>query len=116
VTDWIKSYGKKRFKQLSDEKAALLGKSINRVTVRDTRTRWGSCSSKGNLSFSWRLMMAPDFVSDYLTAHEVAHLACMNHSAEFWEIVNTLTPYTNEARNWLYHNGNSLHLFGGCKP
>ena len=113
VTDWIKNHGKKRFTHLCEEKAAFLGKSINRVTVRDTKTRWGSCSSKGNLNFSWRLIMAPDFVSDYLAAHEVAHLACMNHSPKFWAIVKTLTPYTNEARNWLYYNGNSLHFFGG---
>ncbi len=116
VTDWIKNHGKKRFTQLSYEKASILGKSINRITVRDTKTRWGSCSSNGNLNFSWRLIMAPDFVSDYLAAHEVAHLAFMNHSSDFWAIVKTLTHSTHEARNWLCHNGNSLHLFGGYKP
>ena len=80
--------------------------------MRDTRTRWGSCSAKGALSFSWRLVMAPPFVLDYLAAHEVAHLKEMNHSPRFWRVVHDLCPHTADAENWLKRHGSELHRFG----
>jgi predicted metal-dependent hydrolase len=88
-----------------------LGSKFNKITLRDTRSRWGSCSSDANLMFSWRLIMAPEDILAYVAAHEVAHLKHMNHSEEFWQTVEYLFgPYKKE-RNWLKQNGSSLHRF-----
>lgn len=89
-----------------------LGIPAKRVTVRDTTSRWGSCSAGGSLSFSWRLILAPPFVLDYLAAHEVAHLKEMNHSHRFWRIVRELCPQTEDAEHWLKRQGTELHKFG----
>ncbi|MEN3929670.1 SprT family zinc-dependent metalloprotease [Microvirga sp. W0021] len=89
-----------------------LGVKARKVALRDTRSRWGSCSSQGGLSFSWRLIMAPSYVLDYLAAHEVAHLLEMNHSQRFWKIVYQICPHTDEAEKWLKKNGASLHRYG----
>ena len=86
-----------------------------RVTIRDTTSRWGSCSAGGSLNFSWRLIMAPAFVLDYLAAHEVAHLAHMNHSNKFWALTKMLSPQTERAEIWLKHHGSGLHRFGSPK-
>ncbi len=91
---------------------AVLGVPARRLTVRDTKSRWGSCSAKGCLSFSWRLILAPPFVLDYLAAHEVAHLKEMNHSHRFWRLVHSLCPRTEEAERWLKRYGTELHRFG----
>ena len=83
-----------------------------RITIRDTRTRWGSCSSKGHLNFSWRLILAPPEILDYVVAHEVAHLIEMNHSGAFWTLVEqSYGPHTR-ARTWLRQNGRQLHAVG----
>jgi predicted metal-dependent hydrolase len=103
---------------LRDIKAAVdchtkkLGVAPRKITLRDTVSRWGSCSSSGSLSFSWRLIMAPHFVLDYLAAHEVAHLLHMNHSAKFWATVARLTADTVRAEAWLKAHGSSLLRFG----
>ncbi|GGK33784.1 M48 family metallopeptidase [Salinarimonas ramus] len=91
---------------------ATIGIPAKRITLRDTRSRWGSCSARGHLSFSWRLILAPAFVLDYLAAHEVAHLKEMNHSARFWRLTERLCPRTDEAEAWLQRNGASLHRWG----
>jgi predicted metal-dependent hydrolase len=91
---------------------AALGVPARRLTVRDTKSRWGSCSAKGCLSFSWRLILAPPAVLDYLAAHEVAHLKEMNHSHRFWRIVHGLCRNTEEAERWLKRHGTELHRFG----
>ncbi len=114
VSDWLKHQAKQRFLELAKEKAATIGKSFKNIKIRDTKTRWGSCSVRGNLNFSWRLIMAPDFVTDYIAAHEVAHLAHMNHSPDFWDTVAQLSPNTKQAKDWLREYGASLHLVGGC--
>jgi predicted metal-dependent hydrolase len=93
-------------------KAAVIGKRVAAVTVRDTRSRWGSCASSGRLSFSWRLILTPEPVFDYVVAHEVAHLREMNHSARFWALVATLTPEVEAPRAWLKANGARLLRFG----
>ena len=80
--------------------------------MRDTRSRWGSCSSHGSLSFSWRLILAPPFVLDYLAVHEVAHLIEMNHSPQFWRLVNGTCSDANRAKLWLDIHGTDLHRFG----
>lgn len=92
--------------------ATRLGKSVNRITLRDTRSRWGSCSPNGNISYSWRLVFAPEQVADYLCAHEVAHLAEMNHSPQFWKIVEDFCPDYKNLRRWLRQNGKSLFQYG----
>jgi predicted metal-dependent hydrolase len=92
--------------------AATLGVSIQRITVKDTKSRWGSCSSTGAISYSWRMIMAPAFVLDYLCAHEVAHRLEMNHSVRFWRIVQKLYPDFERAEAWLKRNGAALHLIG----
>ncbi|MDR1828578.1 MAG: M48 family metallopeptidase, partial [Methylobacteriaceae bacterium] len=79
---------------------ASIGKTARRISVKDTISRWGSCSAGGNLSFSWRLVLAPPFVLDYLAAHEVAHLEEMNHSRQFWSITRRLCPDTGRAEVW----------------
>jgi len=89
--------------------AAKINRPFNRISLRDTRSRWGSCSAEGNLMFSWRLIMAPPIVLDYVAAHEVAHLAEMNHSAAFWDVVKTLMPDYQNHRNWLREHGAKLH-------
>lgn len=90
--------------------AARINKPFNRFTLRDTRSRWGSCSAEGNLMFSWRLIMAPPIVLDYVAAHEVAHLAQMNHSSAFWDVVTGLMPEYQNHRHWLRDNGAKLHM------
>jgi predicted metal-dependent hydrolase len=91
---------------------AAAGVPARKITVRDTKSRWGSCSAKGCLSFSWRLILAPSFVLDYLAAHEVAHLVELNHSRRFWRLLHKLCPHTEEAERWLKGHGTDLHRFG----
>lgn len=91
--------------------AHLLGETYSHITLRDTRSRWGSCSSEGRLMFSWRLIMAPSQVLDYVAAHEVAHLVEMNHSPAYWKIVSKIMPDYNTHRKWLRDNGAMLHSY-----
>ncbi len=91
---------------------AALGIPARKITIRDTKSRWGSCSSNGSLNFSWRLILAPPLVLDYLAAHEVAHLKEMNHSHRFWALTHRLCPRTPEAEAWLKRHGAGLHGFG----
>lgn len=93
----------------SDHYAAAVGRKYTRLSLRDTRSRWGSCSSSGVLMYSWRLIMAPPEVLDYVAAHEVAHLVEMNHSAAFWAVVADLMPDYKPHRAWLRQNGDQLH-------
>ena len=93
----------------SDRYAAMIGRRYSRLTLRDTRSRWGSCSSTGALMYSWRLIMAPPDVLDYVAAHEVAHLAQMNHSPDFWAVVAGLMPDYAGRRQWLRDHGDRLH-------
>jgi len=95
----------------SDYYAQKLGQSYARLSIRDTRSRWGSCSSQRGLMYSWRLVMAPPAVSTYVAAHEVAHLAEMNHSASFWRLVQDLYGDYQAPRNWLRENGHDLHRY-----
>ncbi len=108
LADFFKREAKALLSARSIEYAARLGLRPSRVSVRDTRSRWGSCSQNGSLSFSWRLIFAPEFVRDYVVAHEVAHLKEMNHSPRFWAHVATLSPDVDRARKWLRDNGRSL--------
>ncbi|SDR25933.1 SprT family zinc-dependent metalloprotease [Pseudovibrio sp. Tun.PSC04-5.I4] len=89
-----------------------LGRNFHSITLRDTKTRWGSCSHDGKLSFSWRLIMAPPDILEYVAAHEVAHLERLDHSPDFWRICEQLAPHTKPAQNWLKEHGPQLHLYG----
>lgn len=86
------------------------GGTYNRITIRDQKTRWGSCSAKGTLSFNWRLMLAPPAILDYVVVHELCHLTHMNHSAAFWHAVETVYPDYRTARKWLKEHGQELVL------
>ena len=92
-----------------DRHAAGLGRSAGRIRLADPRARWGSCTASGDLMFSWRLIMAPVDVLDYVVAHEVAHLAELNHSPRFWAVVRRLCPGYEPARDWLRRHGAELH-------
>mgnify|MGYP001949201205 CR=1 FL=1 len=96
----------------TDKYASVLGKQVEKISVRDTRSRWGSCitrGGKGHISYSWRLIAAPPYVLDYVAAHECAHLVEMNHSAAFWNVVARLMPDYDTHRHWLKANGDLLH-------
>ncbi len=92
--------------------AARLGVKSGAIRIKDTRSRWGSCTAEGELSFSWRVILAPPHVLDYLAAHEVAHLREMNHSIRFWRLVRETCPRMDEGRRWLKLHGSALHSYG----
>ena len=92
--------------------AEALGVRVKRLSIRDQSSRWGSCTSAGSLSFSWRLILAPPYVLDYLAAHEVAHLVEMNHSTRFWKVVARVCGHVERAKTWLDTCGNDLHRYG----
>jgi predicted metal-dependent hydrolase len=92
--------------------AATLDRRVTRITVRDTRTRWGSCAASGALAFSWRLILAPERVLDYVIAHEVAHLVHLNHGIRFWRLVDKLAPGSERERDWLQKNRARLLRYG----
>ena len=112
LSDWLKKQAQIRIKTLVYQKAKQIKRVPSRITIRDTRTRWGSCSSKGRLSFSWRLIFAPPEILDYVVAHEVAHLVHMNHSSKFWNTVDRLTENAKSGRAWLNDNGSALQRIG----
>ncbi|MBU2961875.1 M48 family metallopeptidase [Citreicella sp. C3M06] len=108
---WLRTLARERLAEASDRHAAALGRPYARLTLRDTRSRWGSCTHDGGLMYSWRLIMAPPEVLDYVAAHEVAHLAEMNHSAAFWAVVEQLYGDWRAARAWLRDDGGALHRY-----
>lgn len=108
---YLKELARDRLAGACDDYAARLGRPYAKITMRDTRSRWGSCTSDGALMFSWRLIMTPPEVLDYVAAHEVAHLAEMNHSPAFWAGVERIYGPYKEARTWLRTEGNALHRF-----
>jgi hypothetical protein len=112
LTDWLKREALLRLEARSREKAALLGKPLKSVAVRDTRSRWGSCARDGRVNYSWRLVLAPDFVLDYVVAHEMAHLLYMSHGSRFYATVDRLTEARAMAEAWLRLNGPGLLLVG----
>ena len=111
VRDFLIKEAMRDLKSAVERHTGTLGLKHSRITLRDTTSRWGSCSSSGALSFSWRLILAPPFVLDYLAAHECAHLLHMNHSAKFWAAVARLTSETARAEAWLKAHGSSLLRF-----
>ncbi|MEM9854296.1 MAG: SprT family zinc-dependent metalloprotease [Pseudomonadota bacterium] len=108
VKAFLKLLARDRLAAASDHFSGRLGIPYARMTLRDTRSRWGSCSSNGALMYSWRLVMAPPEVLAYVAAHEVAHLAQMNHSAAFWAQLERLMPDYRNHKDWLRHHGAAL--------
>ncbi|MGR3469034.1 MAG: M48 family metallopeptidase, partial [Shimia sp.] len=108
---WLKVQARDRLAAASDHYAGLLGRPYTRLTLRDTRSRWGSCTADAGLMYSWRLILAPSEVLRYVAAHEVANLKEMNHSPAFWAIVAQLYPGHESPRRWLREHGAELHRY-----
>ena len=112
ITRFLKTMIKDELTLLSHEKVARIGKTISSVSVRETKTRWGSCSSDNNLSFSWRLIFAPPEAFDYVVAHEVAHLRHLDHSKAFWALCRDLSENYLEGKYWMDNHGAELMRYG----
>lgn len=108
---FLKFRARERLVAASDGYAARIDRHVSAVTLRDTRSRWGSCTSQGRLMYSWRLIMAPPNVLDYVAAHEVAHLVHLDHSQAFWSLVDDLFGDHRKERAWLREHGGALHRF-----
>jgi predicted metal-dependent hydrolase len=111
LSDWLRAEAKADLAARVAHHAANLGVQPKRISIRDQSSRWGSCSTTGTISFSWRLIFAPSYVLDYVAAHEVAHLREMNHGPRFWRLVRDTMPDVQKARNWLKQKGTELHRF-----
>jgi len=112
VESWLRAEAGRQIRARARDKADFIDRRIGRITLGDTRSQWGSCSHRGNLNFSWRLVMAPEPVLDYVVAHEVAHLAELNHTRRFWTIVEGLCADVAGSRAWLRRHGAELHRYG----
>lgn len=112
VRDHLARLARQELSRRARDYAVQIGRPVTRVGVRDTKSRWGSCSSSGALSFSWRLVLAPETVVDYVVAHEVAHLVEMNHGPRFWKLVRTMTPDCATPRAWLKRHRTELLSYG----
>jgi predicted metal-dependent hydrolase len=116
VREFLEAEAKRDLAAAVRRYTGALGVAAKRITVRDTTSRWGSCSASQTLNFSWRLIMAPPYVLDYLAAHEVAHLIHLNHSPRFWALARKLSPDTDRAETWLKAHGVDLHRYGQMEP
>lgn len=105
-----KKYARKIFESRVAYFQQFTGGNYTSITIRDQKTRWGSCSGRGTLSFNWRLILAPPEILDYVVVHELCHLTHMNHSKEFWELVESVIPDYKAKRKWLKENGHTLRL------
>ncbi len=112
VTDWLKREARKRLTERADYYCAKIDKKRRAIRIRDTKTRWGSCTSDGDMSFCWRLIMAPPEILDYVAAHECAHLIHLNHSPAFWRVVRELEVDARGAARWLGDHGPALFTYG----
>lgn len=110
--DWLKREAERLLSERAREKATALARPLGRIAVRDTTSRWGSCAAGGAINFSWRLVLAPDSVLDYVVAHEVAHLVHPNHGRRFWRLVEQLTPEVEASCDWLRRHGERLLRYG----
>lgn len=109
VAAWLKVLARDRLAAASTRYAGMVGRRYSALALRDTRSRWGSCSPDGRLMYSWRLIMAPPVVLDYVAAHEVAHLVELNHSPAYWDVVTGICPDWKLHRGWLHAEGQTLH-------
>ncbi|MBO6282019.1 MAG: M48 family metallopeptidase [Alphaproteobacteria bacterium] len=111
VRDYIKKQAAEKFYKLSAELANRIGCKLSGVSIKDTKSRWGSCSSLNHINYSWRIALAPEYVINYLMAHEVSHLKHPDHSEDFWLCVATLYPNWKEGRDWLKKHGKILYTY-----
>lgn len=111
IKDFIKREAKKIFYTKSKALAEQISCKLTGVSIKDTKSRWGSCSSLNHINYNWRIALAPDFVIDYLMAHEVAHLKHQDHSPAFWKTARTLCPALQQGKDWLAKHGNNLYLY-----
>jgi predicted metal-dependent hydrolase len=112
VGDWLRLQARHELAAASQAYAAAMGLAYRRLAIRDPASRWGSCSASGTLSYSWRLILAPAEVLDYVAAHEIAHLQEMNHGPAFWALVRANCPHADAGRRWLKRHGAGLHRYG----
>lgn len=110
IRDSLIEYGRKIIKHKSSHYARLLNTSFQRISIREQKTRWGSCSSSGNLNFNWKILLAPQSVFNYVVAHEIAHLREHNHSSRFWKLVADVCPDYQQSKRWLKNNAHSLEI------
>lgn len=111
LKDWAYRDIRKTVTEKVDGHTQKIQVTRGRISIRDQKSRWGSCSSAGNLNFSWRLFFMPDFVIDYITAHEVAHLVHLDHSKDFWKVTHLLCSEMEMAKQWLKQQGASVHKY-----
>jgi len=116
IIDWLKRQAKTILTEKVDYYSDMVGRKRGTISVRDTRSRWGSCASDGALSFSWRLVLAPPWILDYVAAHECAHLVHLNHSPEYWRLLYSLNVEVDAARHWFNTHGETLHAYGVDAP
>ena len=109
---WLKNKAKDAILRQIKSKINLLGTTANKIRIKDLKTCWGSCCENGNLSFSWRLILAPPVVLEYIVVHELCHLIELNHSKKFWELLNNIFPNKDYSIKWLKKNGSLLHNIG----
>lgn len=112
ITRYLKRIAKERLSALTQDKADMIDQAVQSVSIRDTKSRWGSCSADGHISLSWRLIFAPYEAMDYVVAHEAAHLVHMDHSKAFWALCRELSDDYVEGHHWIQSNGHSLMRFG----
>ena len=115
LLDFFKREAKRELELRTREYASRIGSSARKISVRDTASRWGSCSVTRSISYSWRLILAPTFVRDYVVAHEVAHLRELNHGPKFWRLVHMLVGDVKRPQSWLRKNGVNLHRYAPRK-
>lgn len=112
LRDFLVAQAREKLHEMTKAKAALLGKELRGFSLRDTRSRWGSCNVKGEICLSWRLIFAPEHVIEYIVAHEVAHLEHMHHRKSFWKLCDSLCADGPGARQWLKKHGQALNRYG----
>ncbi|MGV6800574.1 MAG: M48 family metallopeptidase [bacterium] len=112
MIDFLRKFARSEFEKTLSYYCHKLGKDYHRLTIRDGKTSWGSCSSDAGITLSWRLILAPVYVCHYVIAHEVAHLVHLDHSAQFWAVVQSLYKDYPQAQQWLKKNGGQLHAYG----
>ena len=108
---WYKSQARRYFTQEVQSEKAKYGFSYKEIAIKDTASRWGSCSAQKNLNFNWRLIMTPPEILRYVVCHEIAHLTHLNHSTDFWNLVEKMYPKYKEAKQWLHDNCNEILSF-----
>ena len=112
IKSWLYGKAKNEIIKLANSNVSYLGKKYNKIYIKDLKSSWGICGPSGNISFSWRLILAPKHVMEYIVVHELCHLVEFNHGKEFWQLVTAIFPQRDLSQNWLKINGVKLHMIG----